>query len=157
MDADAKKVLGRLQRLCAKQECCRKDVYAKALKAMGGDAVAAEGIVASLVEDGYLDDLRYATAFAREKSSLTGWGPVKIRFALTGKGMAREVVEEALSEVDSREAGRRLEALVRQKARLLGGDPQIRLKLLKFSLSRGYEYDTARPVIEEVLGGGADD
>ena len=44
----------------------------KALKAMDGDGDAAEQIVASLVSDRFVDDLRYASAFAREKASISG-------------------------------------------------------------------------------------
>ena len=51
-------------------------------------------IVAALVEDGYADDRRYAAAFAREKSSITGWGPVKIRMALSAKGISGEMADE---------------------------------------------------------------
>ena len=33
----------------------------------------------------------------------------------------------------------------------LAGDPQMKLKLLKFALGRGYEYDTVRPLVEQVI------
>ena len=45
-------------------------------------------MVAELKEDRYVDDARYAAAFAREKASLQGWGPVKIRFQLRGRRSA---------------------------------------------------------------------
>ena len=80
-------VLSRLQKQCSKAEYCRADVYRKALKALDGDAEAAAQVVASLVEDRYVDDVRYASAFAREKAALQGWGPVKIRFQLRAKGV----------------------------------------------------------------------
>jgi hypothetical protein len=35
----------------------------------------------------------------------------------------------------------------------LAGDPQIKLKLLKFGLTRGYEYDVLAPVIDELISG----
>ena len=85
---EEKKVLERLQRQCARMESCAFDVRRKALKAMEGDADAADRIVSSLVADRFVDDRRYAAAFAREKSSLQGWGTVKIRFQLRGKGIS---------------------------------------------------------------------
>lgn len=148
---DKDKVLSRLQKLCAGQECCTKDVYSKALKALGGDAHAASEVVASLVSDGYVDDRRYAVAFARDKALLTGWGPVKVRFALSGKGISGEVADAALEEVDNEPASRKLYALLSRKAYALAGDPQMKLKLLKFALGRGYEYDTVRPLVEQVI------
>ena len=84
---EEQKVLERLQRQCARMEYCVSDIRRKALKAMEGDADAADRIVAALVKDRFVDDRRYAAAFAREKSALQGWGTVKIRFQLRGKGL----------------------------------------------------------------------
>ena len=64
---DEKAVLIRLQRQCSRMEYCSRDIYRKALKALDGNAEAAERVVSSLVGDRFVDDLRYASAFAREK------------------------------------------------------------------------------------------
>ncbi len=146
-----KKVLERLQRQCARMEYCVSDVRRKALKAMEGDAEAAERIVASLVADRFVDDRRYAGAFAREKSSLQGWGPVKIRFQLRGKGIADDVISDALGEIDPEKASAKLDRLAADRYRLLKGDPQCRLKLLKALLSRGYGYDEVEAAVRRVM------
>lgn len=144
MDEKTKKIHSRLETQCAKREYCTSDIYKKALTKLEGDAAAAEELVAKLVADGFVSDLRYASAFAREKSSLTGWGPVKIRFALSAKRIPREVIEEALGEIDSEKADAKLERLLETKRKSLEGDPQMRLKLIKFALSRGYDYDAVK-------------
>lgn len=140
MDENAKKLLDRLEAQCSKRECCTRDVRMKALKALEGNSAYADEVVASLVHDGFVNDLRYASAFAREKASLTGWGPVKIRFALRAKGIGESDISAALEEIDSDKATERLRRLIEQKRKSLEGDPQIRLKLIKFALSRGYDY-----------------
>lgn len=140
-DPDPKKLLERYERQCARMEYCSGDIRRKALKALGSDADAAEKIVASLVKDGFVDDRRYAGAFVREKSALQGWGEAKLRFMLAGKGISRDVIADALTEIDAEKASARLEKLLQAKARTLEGDPAFRLKLLKFGLSRGYDYD----------------
>lgn len=140
-DPDPKKILERYERQCARMEYCSSDIRRKALKALGGDADAAEKIVASLVKDGFVDDRRYAGAFVREKSALQGWGEAKLRFMLAGKGISRDVIADALTEIDAEKASARLEKLLQAKARTLEGDPAFRLKLLKFGLSRGFAYD----------------
>ena len=140
MDEETKKVLSRLESLCSKSEYCISDVRTKALKALGGDSSRAAEVVESLLADAYVDEHRYAAAFAREKSSLTGWGPVKISFALRGKGIPQEVISGAMEEIDGEAADARLRRLLAAKAKTLEGDPQARLKLIKYALSRGYEY-----------------
>ena len=148
---EEKKVLERLQRQCVRMETCTSDLYRKALKAMEGDGEAAARIMASLTADRFVDDRRYAAAFAREKSSLQGWGPVKIRFMLRGKGIADDVITEALQEVDPEKAASKLDKLAVDKYRLLKDDPQCRLKLLKALLSRGYGYDEVENAVRRVM------
>lgn len=138
---EEQKSLARLQRLCSKAEYCLSDIRRKALKDMEGDADAADRIVASLLEDRYVDDARYAVAFAREKANIQGWGPIKIRFQLRAKGVSEADITAALEEVEPQKAADKLDRLLAAKAKSLEGDPQKRLKLLKFGLSRGYSYD----------------
>ena len=176
---DEKKVLDRLQRLCSRAEYCSFDISRKALRALEGDNSAAERVLAALVRERYVDDARYASAFARDKASLQGWGPVKIRYALRGKGIAGAVAEDAVREACGvSSADERMEKLLAAKARTLlsaeGKDPDtrarnsqsspstrarntqdssaIRVKLLRYALGRGYTYEQAAPVIEKILG-----
>ena len=152
-DDAEKKALARLERLCARAEYCVTDIRRKALKLLEGDAEAAERVVAQLVADRFVDDRRYAGAFVREKSSLQGWGEAKLRYMLAAKGIDREVIIDALTEIDPGKAAARLDKLVAAKARTLEGDPEIRLKLLKFALSRGYDYPSADRAVKAVLSG----
>ena len=141
MDDEQKKVLDRLEAQCSKREYCVSDVRLKAFKALDGDSARAAEVVDSLVADKFVDDARYAGAFAREKSALTGWGSVKIRYALRSKGIAAETIAAALEEIDPGKASDKLARLMENKRKSLEGDPQIKLKLIKFALTRGYEYD----------------
>ena len=139
------------QAQCSKREYCTSDVLKKALSAFDGDREQAAKLVESLVADRFVDDLRYASAFAREKSRLSGWGPAKITYTLVGKGIPRPVVRQALGEIDQDEADRKMRSVLEAKIKTLVGDPQIKFKLLKFGLTRGYEYDKVAPVVEDLL------
>lgn len=144
------RILSRLQKRCAQAEYCRSDIYRKALKDLEGDAAEASRLVDALVEDRYVDDARYAAAFAREKASLQGWGPVKIRFQLRSKGIPDADITAALAEIEPEKADAKLDRLLSAKARTLEGDPQFRLKMLKFGLSRGYDYDAVEASLERI-------
>lgn len=145
------KVLNMLQARCSRSECCSRDMRTKALKALDGDEEAAERIVASLVADKFVDDLRYASAFAREKSSLSGWGVQKISFALTGKGIDRQTIAQALKDIDTDAAANKLDSVLAAKLRTLSSDPQRRVKLLRFALGRGYGYDEVKSAVDRLL------
>jgi len=148
---DPLKVADKMRTLCSRREYCRADVYRKVLEALDGDSGKAAEITETLISERYVDDYRYASAYARDKSSIAGWGSMKIRHMLSAKGIGREVIDEALSEVDEGRAATRLEKLMKNKAGSLSGDPQIRLKLTRFALGRGYEYDDVKKVIDSIM------
>lgn len=151
MMKDPQKVADRLRGLCSRREYCRSDVMKKAVAALDGDQSEAARIVDILVEERYVDDLRYASAFARDKSSISGWGSVKISHMLSAKGISRDIIKEALEEIDEEKASSRLDKLLQSKARSLKDDPQAKLKLLRFALGRGYGYDEVKNIVDELI------
>ena len=157
MAKDFGQTLSYLQGLCVKREYCRSEMMKKALSALEGDSEAASRAVTSLVEDRFVDDSRYAAAFAREKSALTGWGPAKIRYALMMKGIDKAAIASALEEIDSSAASLKLEKLCQAKWKTLQGDPYAKFKLIKYALSRGYEYDEINKIVESLCRGFAQD
>ena len=148
---DPQKVADRMRVLCSRREYCRSDIMKKVMTSLDGDREEAEKIVGLLVSERYIDDLRYASAFARDKASLAGWGEVKIRYMLSTKGISKDVISRALEEIDQNKACERLEKLMENKLRSLKDDPQVRLKLLRFGLGRGYSYDEVSSVVEQLL------
>lgn len=145
------KVLDRMRNLCSRREYCRADIMKKAMSALDGDREKAEKVIEILVAEKYIDELRYASAFARDKSSISGWGETKIRYMLSAKGVPREVIDKALEEIDESKAMTRLEKLMENKYRSLKDDPQCRLKMLRFGLGRGYGYDEVSEVLEFLM------
>jgi regulatory protein len=123
-------------------------VLAKAEKALEGDKEKAMQVVEALVKDKYVDDLRYACAYAREKSSISGWGEVKIRYMLSAKRISKDIISQALEDIDQQRALSRLEKLLENKYRTLKDDPQWKMKLLRFALGRGYSYDDVNGVLK---------
>ena len=148
---DSLKVADRMRALCSRREYCRKDVLKKVMTALDGDAAKAEEVVGKLVEERYVDDRRYAAAFARDKASIAGWGAAKIRYMLAAKGVDREIIASALEEIDVNRADARLEKLMENKARSLKDDPQRRIKLLRFGVGRGYAYEEVSSMIDRIL------
>lgn len=145
------KVLDRMRNLCSRREYCRSDIMKKVVSALDGDKERAEKVMEILVAEKYIDEFRYASAFARDKSSISGWGETKIRYMLSSKGIPREVIDKALEEIDGAKAMTRLEKLMENKYRSLKDDPQCRLKMLRFGLGRGYGYDEVSEVLEFLM------
>lgn len=116
-----------------------------------GNAAEAAEILEHLMKEKYIDDLRYASAYARDKASISGWGATKIRYMLSAKGISSEVISQALEEIDSSKAQVRLDKLMENKFKSLKDDPQCRLKMLRFGLGRGYSYEDVASAVDALL------
>lgn len=113
------------------------------------------GVLARLVKDGFINDNRFAAAYVREKSGLSGWGVHKIRTGLRGKGIPKDIIEQAIaSEYRQEDAVSRLEDIITKKMKCIKGGTkyEIKGKLFRFALSRGYEYDAVADVVERIVG-----
>lgn len=104
-----------------------------------------------MLKDRFIDDGRYAEAYVREKSRLSGWGARKIAMQLRQKGVNQSVIAEALKQLDSDAELPRLVEKLRRKARTTkySSDYELRGKLLRYALSLGFDYDMAQHAVEE--------
>jgi regulatory protein len=101
-----------------------------------------EAALSQLTAAGELDDRRFAHAYAEDKRELQGWGAERIREALLARGIAPQLVDDALA-ADSRQAQvKRASRLLRERNRALGTDRE-RQRALGFLTRRGYDYEVA--------------
>lgn len=146
----AQQALQSLMRLCARSEKSSGD----ALRLMSQWQVPQSergAVLDKLLKDRFIDDSRYAEAYVREKSRLSGWGARKIAMQLRQKGVSQDVIAEALKQLDSDIELPRLVEKLRRKARTTkySSDYELRGKLLRYALSLGFDYDLAQRAVEE--------
>lgn len=147
-----------MQRYCSMREYCANDIRKK-LKTRGCDMDETEAVVKKLVEDRFIDEERYCTAFVRDKSSLSGWGRRKIEFALRNKGLDGEVIKAALGSLDP-EAGskvlervvkRKFEELIKRRVKSDEDNTKIRERVIRFALTRGFTYEEILKVFNKTM------
>ena len=128
--------LAALMRLCARAEKSQEDAR-RLMRGWGLAERDAEGVLAKLVRDRFIDDARYAGAFVREKLRLSGWGGYKIRTALQRKRIDRALIDAALAEADRSGMDERLRRQLERKARTAKYTTQYELKtkLIRYGLS----------------------
>ena len=141
--------LASLMRLCSRAEKSSGD--ARRLMARWGVATSErDGVLAKLIEMRFIDDSRFAAAYVRDRSRFGGWGVYKIRAGLKAKGVAEEVINEALAQLTEDNSAEQLLRQVERKAPKVkaANDYELKTKLIRFALSRGFEYDTVLAVVE---------
>ncbi|MBQ6689770.1 MAG: RecX family transcriptional regulator [Bacteroidales bacterium] len=142
------KAADRMRALCSRREYCVSDIRKKLDQALGRDKERVDEVLSVLVRDGYVDEARYAEAYARDKSLLAGWGCMKIRYMLASKGISDEIVRNALNGIDTDRAEVRMEKVLIGKCRSLKDDKDLRTKLIRFGMGRGYDYEDISRFLE---------
>jgi regulatory protein len=105
-------------------------------------------VLVRLVEDGSIDDERFARHYAEDKRELAGWGPERIREALLARGVLQEFVDDALeAEDESAAVSRASELLARSGAEV--GDERGRQRALALLARRGFPLETAYDAVRE--------
>lgn len=148
----AQQALQSLMRLAARSEKSTGDAL-RLMRTWGVPEAEQRGVLEKLIADRYIDNRRYAEAYAREKSRLAGWGERKIAMQLRMKGVERETISAVLAEVLQDDSmAERLQEKLEKKLRTVkaANDYELRGKLLRYALGLGYDYDMAAEVIEEL-------
>ena len=94
--------LARAASLCSRGEHAEAEMRRK-LRQWGAETGDADRVVEWLVDNGFIDNSRYAHAFVYDKSRFDLWGRVKIRHQLRLNGVTGDVVDEAMAEIDDDE------------------------------------------------------
>lgn len=129
----------RLADLCARTEQCRFDLNRK-IRMAGLSADAAERILNNLTERKFLDDSRFARAYARDKARFSGWGVHKIRQGLILKHIPSADISAALESIDPKDYIESLKRVALNKAKSLDmtSTEDVR-KLYRHLMTKGYE------------------
>lgn len=132
-------MLLRMAGLCAGAEQCAADIRSKILK-KGFSPAEAEKMLAYLIANKYIDESRFSRAYAVDKVRFSGWGRMKVRMGLRGKGMPDAVISQALDYIPENEYSEALQKVLLAKAKSLDlTDVKDRQKLYRHLASRGFE------------------
>lgn len=135
----ADEMLVRMASLCAGAEQCAADIRAKIAK-QGFPSEEAERMIEYLERHRYIDDSRYARAYASDKVRFSGWGKMKVRMGLRAKGMGDAVIGQALEYIADEDYIDSIRKVMASKARSLNlNDVTDRQKLYRHMASRGFE------------------
>ncbi len=143
--------LVRLQRYCAYQERSHSEVRNKLLdlKIYGDDL---EEVISLLIADNFLNEERFARAYARGKFSIKQWGKRRIVQELKRHEVSAYSIRKALEEIEPAEYQKTLQAVLRKKSNLLAVQSgfEFQNKLAQYAISRGFEPELVWEMIKEL-------
>ena len=139
----------KLSALCARAEHSSGEMLEKMRRWQLSDD-ARERVLDRLIDEKFVDDERFARLFVREKIRFDRWGRRKIEQALYQKGVASDISRRVLDEVDDEAYVAELKKLIAAKRRSVQAesDYEMRAKLTKYALGRGFGYNVIRQCID---------
>lgn len=132
--------LDKMRKYCAYQERCHQEVRYK-LVAIGIRGDTLKSILSQLIEEGFIDEERFARAYARGKFRNNQWGMLKIMKELTRKNIGTYLQKKAREEIDPDDYQLTLRnLLINKKLALLSYPDDVqKLKLFKYAYQKGFE------------------
>jgi regulatory protein len=142
--------LQKLKHFCGYQERCHSEVKEK-LFSLGVSKNEHDEIISTLIEENYLNEERFAIAFAGGKFRVKQWGRIKIKYELKQKQVSEYNIKKAMKEIEETAYRDALQKLYEEKWNSLKGEKNRFIKLTKtrdYLLQKGYEMDLVRAVME---------
>lgn len=142
--------LARIYRYCAYQERSHHEVKKK-LFDFGLNSDEVDEILSKLITDGFVNEERFAKAYAGGKFRMKKWGRLKIENELNSFGLSSRCINTGMKEIDDEDYQKTLQQLLEKKSNLLSETDQFvrRDKLAKFAIGRGFEPDLVWKTIKE--------
>lgn len=143
--------LQKLRQYCAYQERSHSEVQQK-LYELGIHKMHHDEIISTLIEEDYLNEERFAKAFAGGKFRMKDWGRKKIYYALKEKKVSDYNIKQAMKEIDEEEYLKNLKELVEERYESLKAEQYLtrKKKTIDFMVQKGYEFDLVTKAINEL-------
>lgn len=138
MIQDFDSVLKKILHYCSYQDRCISEVKTK-ISTFDISSSDKERIMQLLIDEGFIDDKRFANTFVRSKIHLKKWGVNKIRMSLKMKGISDDIISEALSEIDRDFYREDLIKILKAKKINESDDFKRKAKLAQYAIQKGYE------------------
>ena len=142
----------RLERYCAYQERCHKEVHQK-LYEMRMIPLAVDEIIDHLLKHNFLNETRFSQAFARGKFRTKKWGRNRIMNELKMRQISKFNIKIALKEIPDSEYYKTFEALAEKRIKQLETETDLqkkRKKLADYLFYRGWESELVYRKVGEI-------
>jgi regulatory protein len=141
LNIGTEKALQKIGQFCAYQERNHKEVKEK-LYSYGLYKDQVEELISKLIQENFLNEERYAIAYAGGKFRAKDWGKNKIKYGLKQHQVSDYCIKKALKTIDEEEYVKTLQKLYAAKEKTLKSEKNIfikKKKIQQYLMQKGYE------------------
>jgi regulatory protein len=138
----SEQALGKAMRFCSTKEVCVFDITQK-LSNWDVDEEFHQQIISTLLDEQFIDEQRYANAFASDKFIFNKWGRIKISFFLRKKEIKNSLIQQATEKINFQDYADTIEKLIITKLKSTKEQDFLKLKskIYRHLVSKGFEVE----------------
>ncbi|MBI3512255.1 MAG: RecX family transcriptional regulator [Bacteroidetes bacterium] len=145
---DPQQALVRAEAWCAYQERCQQEVRDKLFQ-WGLYPGAVENIISELILKNFINEERFAIAYAGGKFRIKKWGRIKIRVELKRRKLSDYCISKAMKEIDEKDYRKTLGQIAEKKMKEVKEKNELKkkYKVMSYLISRGFESELVREIV----------
>lgn len=143
----------KIEHWCAYQERCQYEVNLK-LQTFGLNLEERNELIATLISNRFIDEERFAEAFASGKFRIKRWGKIKIKAQLKQKFISNYSIQRAINTIETEEYQKTARYLIEKKHRELDKVTNVfdkKTKIHTYLASKGYEFETIENAYDDFI------
>ena len=139
LSKDEKLILEKMRSYCMYQERCIQEVKKK-LTRLQVIPKSKSKIINHLIDDDYLNEVRFTKSFIQGKLRIKKWGRIKLNYELKMRGVKKFIIDEEINKISNEDYCQYFKEFSNNKIKTLkGSKEQKKRSFINYFIYRGWE------------------
>ena len=150
LSKDEKVILEKMRSYCMYQERCILEVKKK-LTRLHVVPKSKSKIIDHLIEDDYLNEVRFSKSFIQGKLRIKKWGRIKLNYELRIRGIKKFIIDEEINKISKEDYYQYFNEFSNNKIKTLtGSKEQKKRSFVNYFTYRGWENNLIYEKLNEI-------
>tara|TARA_B100001248_G_scaffold260845_1_gene250211 strand:+ start:288 stop:755 length:468 start_codon:yes stop_codon:yes gene_type:complete len=150
LSKDEKVILEKMRSYCMYQERCILEVKKK-LSRLHVVPKSKSKIIDRLIEDDYLNEVRFSKSFIQGKLRIKKWGRIKLNYELSIRGIKKFIIDEEINKISKVDYYQYFNEFSNNKIKTLtGSKEQKKRSFVNYFTYRGWENNLIYEKLNEI-------
>ena len=150
LSKDEKLILQKMQSYCMYQERCIQEVKKKLTRLQVVPKTKSK-IINHLIDDDYLNEVRFTKSFIQGKLRIKKWGRIKLNYELKIRGVKKIIIDEEINKISKANYYDYFNEFSNNKIKILkGSKEQKKRSFINYFTYRGWENNLIYEKLNEI-------
>ena len=150
LSKDEKVILEKMRSYCMYQDRCIQEVKKK-LTRLQVDPKTKSKIINHLIDDDYLNEVRFTKSFIQGKLRIKKWGRIKLNYELKKRGVTKFIIDQEINKISKEDYCQYFNEFSNNKIKTLkGSKEQKKRSFVNYFTYRGWENNLIYEKLNEI-------